>query len=169
MKKPNSKTGCGLYLNPYKGKGIYIGKGLLNSLISHLPLELHVPGYSYCGPGTKLKERLARNDKPKNKLDSYCREHDIFYENNPDTASRNKADMRLADQAWERVKASDASLGERAAAYAITNAMKGKAKLGMGLNKKYGQFSAVKTSAKRSPLQRGVHAKRVTKKKGAKK
>lgn len=152
-----------------KTNKIVIGRGLLNSLISHLPLELHLPSYSYCGPGTKLKERLARNDKPKNKLDSYCREHDIFYENNPDTASRNKADMKLAEQAWTRVKAADSSLGERAAAYAVTNIMKGKAKLGMGLNKKYGQFSAVKANQKRASLQRRVHAKRATKKKITKK
>lgn len=27
------------------------GKGLLNKLIDLVPVELHVPGYQYCGPG----------------------------------------------------------------------------------------------------------------------
>ena len=151
-----------------RSKAIHLGRGILNTIISNLPWELHIPGgYSYCGPGTKLKERLARGDAPINKLDSHCRDHDIFYSKNPDTAARNKADLKLADQAWERVKASDASLGERAAAYAVTNVMKAKAKLGMGIrsNKKFEHFGAVKGSAKRASLQRRVHAKRTKKNK----
>lgn len=50
---------------------------LLNWLINHLPFELHLPGYNYCGPGTKLIKRLKRGDKGVNKLDEYCKEHDI--------------------------------------------------------------------------------------------
>ena len=144
-----------------------IGKGILNTIISNLPLELNVPGYAYCGPGTKLKERLARNDPGINKLDEHCKQHDIFYSKHPDTASRNKADMLLAEQAWQRVKSSDASMGERATAYAITNIMKAKAKLGMGLKpkNKNGQLSAVKGSVRRASLQRRIHAKRAKKKK----
>ncbi|XP_074096719.1 uncharacterized protein LOC141525915 [Cotesia typhae] len=37
-------------------------KGLFNNIINKLPLELHIPGYQYCGPGTKLAKRLARGD-----------------------------------------------------------------------------------------------------------
>src|SRR5436190_16088671 len=75
--------------------------------------------------------------------------------------------MYIKPQAWERVKSSDASIGERAAAYAIVNAMKAKAKLGMGLNlnKKYGQLSDIKSCEKNTLLQRSVHAKRVKKSK----
>ena len=40
--------------------------------------ELHVPGYNYCGPFTKLDKRLARGTKPVNKLDAGCKENDIF-------------------------------------------------------------------------------------------
>ncbi len=112
------------------------GRGLLNSLINSLPFELHLPGdYRYCGPGTRLAERLKRGDPGINPLDEACKSHDIAYSKTKDTTERNKADLILADRAWERVKASDSSLGERAAAYAVTNAMKLKAKLGMGLNK----------------------------------
>lgn len=39
------------------------GGSLLNSLIDTLPIELHIPTYNYCGPGTKLNKRLRRKDK----------------------------------------------------------------------------------------------------------
>src|SRR5436190_5400377 len=165
-KSKKKSRGKGMYINPYKGKGLYVkpykGKGILNTIIDNLPVSLHVPGYNYCGPGTKLRGQPAVN-----KLDEYCKQHDIFYSKNSDTAERNKADLVLADQAWERVKSSDASIGERAAAYAIVNAMKAKAKLGMGLNlnKKYGQLSDIKSYKKNTLLQRGVHAKRIKKSK----
>lgn len=149
--------GQGLYLKPYRGRG------LLNTLINHLPFPLHLPNFSYCGPGTNIRKNIAENVPPKNKLDSYCKEHDIFYMNHPDTASRNKADMRLAEQAWTRVSANDASLAEKAAAYAVTNLMKAKAKLGMGLkfnNKKNGQLSAVRGRKRRASLSGSVPKKR---------
>lgn len=112
------------------------GGGLINSAINKLPFELHLPGYSYCGPGTRLQERLARGDSGINKLDSACKEHDIAYSKYKDLNNRHKADLELADKAWSRVKSLDAKLGERAAAWAVTNAMKAKVKLGMGCNKK---------------------------------
>jgi len=40
--------------------------------------ELHLPGYSCCGPFSKLEERLARGDGQINKLVAGCKEHDIF-------------------------------------------------------------------------------------------
>ncbi|KAJ8910541.1 hypothetical protein NQ315_011054 [Exocentrus adspersus] len=93
-------------------------------------------GYQYYGPGTKLAKRLARGDPGINKLDQSCREHDIAYNQSSNLEDRHKADYRLEQQAWERVKSKDASLGEKSAAWAITNTMKAKRKLGMGLNKK---------------------------------
>ena len=161
-----TKKGKGLYVNPYKGKGMYAkpysGKGILNTIIDNLPVSLHVPGYNYCGPGTKLRGQPAVN-----KLDEYCKQHDIFYSKNTDTAARTKADLVLADRAWGRVKSLDAGIGELAAAYAIVNAMKAKAKLGMGLklNKNYGQLSDIKVCKRNPLLQRSVHAKRVRKSK----
>ena len=109
------------------------GKGLLNTVINKLPFELHLPGYQYCGPGTKLKKRLARGDQGINALDSACKEHDIAYSESNDTSVRNQADLQLAEKAWERVKAKDSSLGERINALLVTNVMKGKAKFGMGI------------------------------------
>lgn len=36
------------------------GNGLINNIIDKIPIELHIPGYQYCGPGTNLKKRLLR-------------------------------------------------------------------------------------------------------------
>ncbi|XP_073986139.1 uncharacterized protein [Rhodnius prolixus] len=112
------------------------GKGLINSVINKLPFEVHIPGYKFCGPGTKLQERLNRGDKGVNPLDEACKEHDIAYFKNKDLKSRHKADRILAEKAWQRTKASDSSFGEKAAAWAVTNAMKVKVKLGGGGIKK---------------------------------
>lgn len=109
---------------------------ILNRAIDILPTELHIPGYQYCGPGTNLKERLARGDQGINKLDSSCKLHDIAYSKYSDSRNRSIADKELVEQAWERVKAPDASLSEKAAAWAVTNIMKVKSKFGGG-KKKY--------------------------------
>lgn len=119
----------------------------MNKLIDSLPFEAHIPGYNYAGPGTKLQQRLARGDAPVNPLDSAARDHDIVYSKTTDNKERNKADLELADKAWERVKAKDSSIGERLAAYAVTNAMKLKAKLGMGVRKKNGRTVVKKKKA----------------------
>ncbi|WP_221935991.1 hypothetical protein, partial [Klebsiella pneumoniae] len=85
---------------------------LVNTAIDALPVELHLPGYRYCGPGTKLKQRLARGDPGINKLDEACKEHDITYSKYTDTEKRSIADRVLAEKAWQRVKSSEAGLGE---------------------------------------------------------
>lgn len=117
------------------------GKGMVNWAIKHIPFEMHIPGYQYCGPGTKLRERLARNDPGINPLDLACKEHDISYSKFKNTDQRNIADKILAEKAWQRTKSSDASISERAAALAITNIMKTKAMMGMGLGKISNVFS----------------------------
>lgn len=111
------------------------GAGLLNSTINSLPFELHIPGYQYCGPGTKLEKRLLRGDPGINSLDVACKAHDIAYSQNKGLEGRHVADKILQEKAWQRVKAKDASLGEKAAALMVTGAMKAKTKLGMGHKK----------------------------------
>jgi hypothetical protein len=113
------------------------GAGVLNTIINKLPFELHLPGYSYCGPGTRLAKRLARGDKPINKLDSHCRDHDIAYSKTKDLEQRHQADRILENRAWERVKANDSSFGEKSAAWLVTNAMKIKRKVGGGKKKSF--------------------------------
>lgn len=112
-----------------------VAGNLLNRAIDILPTELHIPGYQYCGPGTNLKERLARGDSGINQLDSACKVHDIAYSKYFDSKNRSIADKELVERAWERVKAPDASLSEKAAAWAVTNIMKAKSKFGSGKKK----------------------------------
>lgn len=127
---------------------LHTGEGLLNSAINRLPFELHLPGYNYCGPGTKLEKRLARGDKGVNQLDDACKEHDIAYSNNTHLDARHEADKILLRKALERIKAKNSALSERIAATGVATAIHTKVKLGMGLDADEGG------SAKRSKSQR---------------
>lgn len=108
----------------------------MNSLINKLPFEAHIPGYRFCGPGTKLAERLARGERGINGLDEACRDHDIQYSNVPDVAGRHMADKELAKRALKRVFAKDSSLMERATAAGVAGIMHAKVKLGLGSKRK---------------------------------
>uniref|UniRef100_A0A6P7FSQ7 Uncharacterized protein LOC114333706 n=1 Tax=Diabrotica virgifera virgifera TaxID=50390 RepID=A0A6P7FSQ7_DIAVI len=121
-----------------------VGKGIVNRLINKLPFEAHLPGYRFCGPGTRLQERLDRGDRGVNALDSACKEHDIAYSQHKNLSERHEADKILENKAWERVKSKDARLGEKVAAWFVTTVMKGKRKLGMGLSKKSKKGGALK-------------------------
>lgn len=112
------------------------GEGLINKTINNLPIELHLPGYQYCGPGTNLQKRLLRGDPGINILDKACKAHDIAYSKFNDTPNRHIADKLLSEKAWQRVLSKDANLSERAAALAVTNIMKAKVKLGLGMKMK---------------------------------
>jgi hypothetical protein len=123
-----------------KRKGVVLKKGsaIVNKLIDKLPIELHLPGYNFCGPGTKLTKRLARGDSGVNLLDSACKVHDIAYSETTDLNKRHEADKVLIEKARERLKAKDSSFGEKAAAATVLgmSIMKAKVKLGMGLRKR---------------------------------
>lgn len=133
------------------------GSGLLNTLINKVPFELHIPGYSYCGPGTKLKRRLERGDKGVNLLDEACKKHDIAYSDASELSKRHQADAKLYEEAVKRVKSSDAGLGEKLAASLVAVAMKGKTKMGMGLNKKYHNSVSRSNLKKKGDRQRMRH------------
>lgn len=120
------------------------GCGLLNKLVNKLPVELHLPGYNYCGPGTKLSKRLQRGDKGVNPLDEACKEHDIAYSKFQDVERRNQADRELAEIALKRVKAPDSGFGEKVAALGVGGVMKLKSKLGMGLKRRRSHASKKK-------------------------
>ena len=87
------------------------GRGLLNDIINKLPIELHIPCYRFCGPGTKLEERLGQTGI--NPLDSACKQHDIQYSKYQDLENRHQADLILQQKADERAFAPDASLHEK--------------------------------------------------------
>ena len=125
------------------------GGSLLNRTINALPFELHIPGYQFCGPGTRLTKRLARGDVGINPLDAACREHDIAYSRSNDLTDRHAADKVLAKEARKRVTARDSALSERAAAAAVWAAMKAKTKIGMGMKSKKKMTTRKKTTKKR--------------------
>lgn len=110
------------------------GSGLLNDIINKLPFELHVPGYNFCGPGTRLEQRLGRGDKGINPLDEQCKQHDIWYRDHKKAEDRWVADKELQKTAWQRVISPDADLNERAVGLATAGTMWLKRKLGMGLD-----------------------------------
>lgn len=112
------------------------GTGIVNTLINKLPFEAHIPGYRFCGPGTRLQKRLSRGDSGVNPLDEACKRHDIAYSQSNSLSDRHAADKVLAEKAWGRFRSKDASFGEKTAALAIAGIMKAKTKLGMGARKR---------------------------------
>lgn len=119
---------------PGNKKKKYYGKGLLNRAINTLPFELHFPGYQFCGPGTRLEERLGRGEEGINPLDAACQQHDIAYsQHSEDLKKRHLADKNLEKEAALRIIAKDSKFGEKAAAAVTWLAMKMKQKIGAGL------------------------------------
>ena len=93
----------------------------LDELIQLLPFELHVPGYKFCGPGTKLAERIASGEVGINPLDKACQQHDIAYADK--TINNQQADRVLAEKAFSRVLADDTPSDERTLALMTTCCM----------------------------------------------
>lgn len=156
MRKHNKKT-IRSNLTSVKGTGFI--SNLLNKAIDKLPIELHVGNRNFCGPGTKLAKRLARGDKPTDPLDEACKIHDIEYSKFKDSKNRARADKELAERAWKRVKAKDASFGEKSTAWLVTTAMKAKTAMGSGHRK-------IKKKSKNNTTKSGKGQIRRTKKGG---
>lgn len=126
---------------------------------------MHLPGYQYCGPGTKVQKRVERGDKGINPLDAACKKHDIIYVNNKRRKERLIADKELLKTSLNRAKSNDASLGERAAAIGVSAAMKAKIslpKIGSGVSLNNNNNKNRKKSAKKVKRQKN---KNKTKKK----
>jgi len=111
------------------------GSGIINKSINTLPFEADIPGYNFCEPGTKLKQRLERGDRGINQFNEACRVHDIAYSQYKDLNDRHKADAVLINKAWERVGSKDSSIAEKTAAYLITIIIKTKKKFEMDVKK----------------------------------
>ena len=83
----------------------------LDALIDLLPFEMHVPHYKFCGPGTRLAERIERGDVGINPLDEACRQHDLAYTDS--NSDRRQADLVLAQYAFSRMLAEETPSDER--------------------------------------------------------
>ena len=72
------------------------GMYTLNKIINSLPVEMHLLGHNFTGPGTKLNKRLNADltpkawSKPINRIDKAAYHHDICYLKNMDTETRNR-------------------------------------------------------------------------------
>ena len=91
--------------------------------------------YNYCGPGTKLEERLTSNDPkirdPINNLDAICQKHDIAYSEAKSLQDKHKADDVMLDEI-SKIPYMKRPWGTTAVQAMIT----GKRKLGLGKVKK---------------------------------
>ncbi len=75
--------------------GERIGRGVVNDLLNSKTLpELHIPGYKFTGPGTKVKERLLKGDIPVNELDKAAQLHDMASSIFKDTEDRHVFDKK---------------------------------------------------------------------------
>src|SRR5829696_6589906 len=104
---------------------------------SKYPGEKHLPGYSYCGPGTRLDIRLDPNDKPLpgeepiNRVDQTCYRHDLDYRDaGEDLPKKHEAD-RLMMTHLNSIK--NPALRERLDRLLIKGIINSKLKLGVGL------------------------------------
>ena len=97
--------------------------------------EMHIPNkppYSFCGPFTKMHQRLSEGQAGINELDKFCRQHDIFYSLVDDVKFRHVFDKDLENNAKKIMYDPNAKLKERVDAGLVTVVMNMKRKLGMG-------------------------------------
>ena len=138
------------------------GKGIGDTIIKTIGKigELHLPAdqgeyiqngsfnnlqkYSYCGPGTKYDQRVKEGYNGINELDSMCKLHDRFYNDNQDTQSRNISDNALAHRANEIANDSRFDHSQRRDAKFVAAIMKNKARFGLGVNSKNSKKGSMK-------------------------
>lgn len=117
----------------------------LNSFTSNIKLpwakfpgEMHLPGHSFTGPGTKLDLRLNRDGTPKpwsmpvDRVDEAAYKHDLAYLRYPDTANRNEADVAMVNE-LNNIK--NPTTRERIERAVVAPILKAKANFGLGLKK----------------------------------
>ena len=104
-------------------KGEYVPNGSFNNLQK----------YSYCGPGTKYEQRVREGYQGINELDSMCKLHDQFYNENHDTESRNISDAALAHRTDEIAKDPRYDEEQRRFAKFVNVIMNNKVKFGLGI------------------------------------
>ena len=117
------------------------GGSLLNKVINNLPVEMHLPGHNFTGPGTKLKKRLNPDltpkkwSKPINHVDKAAYHHDVCYLKNDDTATRNAVCDKNMLKELESIY--NPTLRERLDKSIVGKLIGTKVKFGMGVKKKF--------------------------------
>jgi hypothetical protein len=118
----------------------------LNSATSNIKLpwakypgEIHLPGHSFTGPGTRLDLRLNQDGTPKDwskpvdRVDEAAYRHDLAYAKHTDTAGRNVADRVMID---ELNNIANPSFRERVERSIVKPILSTKTHFGMGLKKR---------------------------------
>jgi hypothetical protein len=107
-------------------KGEYVPNGSFNNLQK----------YSYCGPGTRYEQRVREGYRGINELDTMCKLHDQFYNENRDTESRNVSDAALAHRANEIANDDRFDEEQRRFAKFVKVIMENKVRFGLGIKSK---------------------------------
>lgn len=108
------------------------GGSFLSNALERYNKEIHLLQYQFCGPNTRVLERLNKGQRGINKLDQACLRHDLSYLRNKDLKTRHLADADLIQEAKARIFAKDSSIGEKIAAGAVSGLIAAKKKMGMG-------------------------------------
>jgi len=131
--------------------------GLFNTLVSKLPIELHLLCHNFTGPGTKLDRRsnpdgtLKEWSKPVNRVDRAAYYHDLCYAKHPETKTRNEiCDRQMLKEVGQ---ITDPSLRERLDRGLVSNLVKAKVNLGLGFKKKLEKRCKMDRSARRRITQ----------------
>ena len=112
------------------------GGSILNRMINTLPVEMHLPGHNFTGPGTKLNKRLNPDltpkawSKPINRIDKAAYHHDLAYLKNSDVKNRNKADKKMLE---EMKNIYNPTLRERMERGLVSSLIGAKARFGWGV------------------------------------
>ena len=112
------------------------GGSILNKMINSLPVEMHLPGHNFTGPGTKLNKRLNADltpkawSKPINRIDKAAYNHDLAYLKNSDVKNRNKADKKMLE---EMKNIYNPTLRERMERGLVSSLIGAKARFGWGV------------------------------------
>lgn len=118
----------------------------IDHFVEMLP-EIHIMGYSYCGPNTDLKKRLARGELGINDLDHACKEHDIAYVQSGDIKIRNRADKILVSKSFKRAYAKNSRISERFSALIVSGLISIKIflnKIQLYISHNFSKFSSFK-------------------------
>ena len=116
------------------------GGSVLNKFINNLPVEMHLPGHNFTGPGTKLNKRLNPDltpkkwSKPINRVDKASYNHDICYLKNNDTATRNAVCDKNMLKELKGIY--NPTIREKMERGLVSSLIGTKARFGWGLNKK---------------------------------
>ena len=144
-----------------------IGGSILNKMINNLPVEMHLLGHNFTGPGTKLNKRLNADltpkewSKPINRIDKAAYHHDICYLKNNDTATRNNVcDKNMLNEMKDIY---NPTLRERMERGLVSTLIGTKKRFGWGLSeteKKKKKFSTLAEELHK-PVKRKFNKRRV--------